>query len=412
MTPTLRYSLVIVVALVLSAAACGGDETTTAAPTDVPPAATPTQTSSPTPTPTRKPTPTITPTATPIPVAEAAEHYEAGLALQRQGRLKEAMIEYDSAIRLNPGHVMAYYNRGIAYYNLDRHGSAIDDFGEAIHLDPGFADAFNNRGAAYYQLGQYQRAIEGYDLVIILDSKNVDAHYNRGIAYGKLDRHRRAIEDFDKAIRLDPEYAAAYRNRGLAYSALEQYEEAAEDLEEALRLDPEDASAAAAWVEACSFLVEDKYLLTRRPSNWIEAENEARGRGGHLVTINSREEQKLLVSLFLSEESDALPFIGKTLWIGLRQPSPSARFEWVSGQPVTYTNWRFGEPNNFVRGEDYAVMNWHLPHGRVGILGDWNDVPLERINAFLFGAENYSRVPGSGVTRVEGLDEERPPRHP
>ena len=23
-----------------------------------------------------------------------------------------------------------------------------------------------------------------------------------------------------------------------------------------------------------------------------------------------------------------------------------------------------------------------------------------------------SRVPGSGVTRVEGLDEERPPRHP
>ena len=65
-------------------------------------------------------------------------------------------------------------------------------------------------------------------------------------------------------------------------------------------------------------------------------------------------------------------------------------FEWIIGEPVTYTNWNPGEPNDCCGGEDYGVINWHLPHGRLdGVLGDWNDAPLEGINGALNGPENY-----------------------
>ncbi len=131
-----------------------------------------------------------------------------------------------------------------------------------------------------------------------------------------------------------------------------------------------------------------KYKLTSRASNWREAEAEAVAMGGHLVTINNRDEQALLVSLFLSGNNRT-----RAYWIGLTDQNSEGRFRWISGEPVTYTNWNLGEPNNCCGGEDYGVMNWQIAHGRIfGVLGDWNDAPLEGLDGFLFGPENYRGI--------------------
>ena len=42
-----------------------------------------------------------------------------------------------------------------------------------------------------------------------------------------------------------------------------------------------------------------------------------------------------------------------TYWIGLNDAASEGTFAWVSGEPVTYTNWAPGEPNN-AGGEDYV----------------------------------------------------------
>jgi hypothetical protein len=41
---------------------------------------------------------------------------------------------------------------------------------------------------------------------------------------------------------------------------------------------------------------------------------------------------------------------------------------WMSGEPVTYTNWAGGDPNDLFGGEDAAVMNRGAPNF-------WNDLP-------------------------------------
>jgi len=107
---------------------------------------------------------------------------------------------------------------------------------------------------------------------------------------------------------------------------------------------------------------EHKYALTETPGTWIANETEAISAGGHLVTINSAEEETWLREQFGTDK----------LWIGFNQPpgTPEIPESWVwsSGEPVTYTHWAQGEPNNmWDNGEDKAVMNWAAD-------GAWNDL--------------------------------------
>jgi hypothetical protein len=123
------------------------------------------------------------------------------------------------------------------------------------------------------------------------------------------------------------------------------------------------------------------YFLTA-PGTWDEAEAEAVAAGGHLVTINDAAENAWVAATFNPDP----PNTG--VWIGLFQapgsPEPAGGWEWVSGEPVTYTNWGPGEPSNHAPGEEFA----HL--GRFHPSGQWNDWSPNR--------PDY--VPISGVAEV------------
>ena len=77
---------------------------------------------------------------------EAERRYEAGLLLHEEGRLREAVAEYDEAIRLDPEYAVAYHQRGIAYAELGETRLAIKDYRDEIILNPRYAPAFVGRG--------------------------------------------------------------------------------------------------------------------------------------------------------------------------------------------------------------------------------------------------------------------------
>jgi hypothetical protein len=107
------------------------------------------------------------------------------------------------------------------------------------------------------------------------------------------------------------------------------------------------------------------YALTEELS-WEDAESQAVSWGGHLVTINDQAENDWLVSQYNDPGSD-------NQWIGLsRTTTPD--WEWVSGEPVSFTNWRpsTGEPNNQGGQEFYAELLGGQPDG--DSLGYWNDI--------------------------------------
>jgi subtilisin family serine protease/subtilisin-like proprotein convertase family protein/PKD repeat protein len=133
-----------------------------------------------------------------------------------------------------------------------------------------------------------------------------------------------------------------------------------------------------------------KHTLTSDKMTWLDAQTEAVSLGGHLVTISNQTEQKRLVDTYLSGSNER-----EIYWMGMTDQEVEGTWHWISGEPITYTNWHPGEPNDF-QGEDYGVMNWHYVHeGDPGaLLGDWNDVP---VNGPYWG---IIEVPGRDLYRI------------
>jgi len=101
------------------------------------------------------------------------------------------------------------------------------------------------------------------------------------------------------------------------------------------------------------------YLLSQ--NTWSNAETEAVTLGGHLATIRNEDENRWVFSTFGS--------YGGALWIGLTDRQKVFQFIWTSGEPVSYTNWGGGQPDNGNGVEFYTHM---LPRGHYAA-GQWND---------------------------------------
>jgi hypothetical protein len=116
------------------------------------------------------------------------------------------------------------------------------------------------------------------------------------------------------------------------------------------------------------------YLLTS--DTWSNSEAQAVILGGPLVTINDAAEKQWVVNTFANYGE--IP--NRPLWIGLTDIDAEGIFQWISGQPVTYTNWNVltGEPNNSGGSgyeEDFAYIV-EPDSGNPTLLGTfWNDVP-------------------------------------
>lgn len=95
------------------------------------------------------------------------------------------------------------------------------------------------------------------------------------------------------------------------------------------------------------------YYRSTGSMSWTDARLACENMGGHLVTITSASENNFVFNTWPSG------------WIGFNDESIEGQWRWVTGEPVLYTNWNGGEPNN-AGNEDYAQF---VSGGR------WNDLP-------------------------------------
>jgi cysteine-rich repeat protein len=95
------------------------------------------------------------------------------------------------------------------------------------------------------------------------------------------------------------------------------------------------------------------YLL--QAASWPDSEAQAVCLGGHLVTINNEAEDSWMLETFSHYGG-----VERSLWVGLSDAISEGTWLWSSGEPVTYTHWCSGEPNESIGGEDYAAT-WEHP---------------------------------------------------
>lgn len=175
----------------------------------------------------------------------AGAYNSRGNAYREQGNFANALVDYNSAIRIDSTFANAYNNRGITHRARGELDAAMEDYNRALQLNPNFSNAYNNRGTAHADRGELEQAIADYDQAIRLRPDFASAYNNRGNAYRAQGRYAEALADYNRAIEINPRYATAFNNRGKTYRAMGDLTRAIADFDEAARLDPDNPNFAA-----------------------------------------------------------------------------------------------------------------------------------------------------------------------
>lgn len=100
------------------------------------------------------------------------------------------------------------------------------------------------------------------------------------------------------------------------------------------------------------------YVFSGVGNSWEEAHRFCESIGGHLATIKDDAENQRLYRLMKESGYDSAYF-------GLTRDE-RGNWRWVTREPITYTNWNPGEPNNERGIERYGMFYWKFQY-------TWND---------------------------------------
>jgi predicted O-linked N-acetylglucosamine transferase (SPINDLY family) len=169
-------------------------------------------------------------------------YFNLGNTLKDLGRIDEAIINYEQALRLRPTYVEAMCNLAAGLYKkkgmTDR---AISLYQQVLGLNPYFAAAHQNLGAILREVRQFDQAIPHLRSAIQINPAADESYNLLGLVYYEMGDYGSAYSLFQAAIKLHPNLPDAYNNLGTLLLNQGNLLEAASSFQQALRLDPEDA---------------------------------------------------------------------------------------------------------------------------------------------------------------------------
>jgi len=115
-------------------------------------------------------------------------HVEQGNQLFAEGKLAEALAEYERAASTLPEEPGVRFNRGAALYGLGKYDEAQKEFLRATEAhDPQLKEsAFYNMGNAFFRMKRYQDAVDAYKRALGTDPRDLRAKWNLEMALKEL----------------------------------------------------------------------------------------------------------------------------------------------------------------------------------------------------------------------------------
>src|SRR5260370_20707562 len=107
---------------------------------------------------------------------QAALDIERGRELRRQGRLAEALVLFENALRCAPDLPRAHAGHAATLVLLGRLREGIAGYQQAIRLQPDYTRAWNNLAGAYLKAGEAGLAVETYRRAAL--NPDFDLHSN------------------------------------------------------------------------------------------------------------------------------------------------------------------------------------------------------------------------------------------
>jgi tetratricopeptide (TPR) repeat protein len=165
-------------------------------------------------------------------------HLVLGNTFLRKGKVDEAVLQFQQALKISPGYVQVRNNLGNALLQKRRVDEAIVQFQEALKINPNFAEAHSNLGNALDGEGRVDEAITHYQQALRINPGYAEARNNLGYAFyqkGELDE---AIAQLQQALQINPAFVEALNNLGNALFRRERVDEAIACYQKALAISP------------------------------------------------------------------------------------------------------------------------------------------------------------------------------
>jgi len=166
-----------------------------------------------------------------------------GAVKLQQGQIGEAQRLLSAAVKINPRAAGTWCNLGQALFALKRAPDALECLDKARALAPDDINILNAHANVLVGLGRPQEALAEFQQVLARMPNNIDARLNGGLTRAMLGFPEQALADFDAALQLAPGHPAVLYNRGVALLKLGRYAEAVDACDGALAAAPGHATA-------------------------------------------------------------------------------------------------------------------------------------------------------------------------
>jgi len=154
-------------------------------------------------------------------------HFFLGNALDQQGKLDEAIAEYRQALWFKPIMETTHILLGVALGKKQQPDEAVAHFLAAIKINPESAIAHNNLARIRHTQGLLDEAIDHYSRALKLDPQLAQAHNNLGILLLQRGRLAEGTAALREGLRLNSTNTESQLNLALALNQQAQWAEAA-----------------------------------------------------------------------------------------------------------------------------------------------------------------------------------------
>ncbi len=171
---------------------------------------------------------------------QADAHNDLGIGCYAKGDVKNAMLNFQQAVKLNPGHGRALANQGVVLIQGKTVNEGLERLQKAAELDPKSASIHSNLGYALCLAKAPNEGILSLRQAIHLDPTMFEALYNIGKVYLENGITDLAGRYMARALQVHPNSWQALIAMAVINVGEEKYVEARHNMDQAIRTAPQD----------------------------------------------------------------------------------------------------------------------------------------------------------------------------
>src|SRR5689334_21985265 len=143
-------------------------------------------------------------------VGFAADDYQEGSRLYKEGKRAEALDRINAFLLQQPKDARARFLKGVILAEQNKNAEAIAVFNDLTEEYPELPEPYNNLAVLYANQGDYEKARKSLEMAIRTHPSYAVAHENLGDIYATL-----ASQAYDKALQLDSNNTTARKKLAL-----------------------------------------------------------------------------------------------------------------------------------------------------------------------------------------------------